>query len=105
MPAVSAKQRRFMGAELARRRAGKRTKTGMTESQLEEFATMERGKHKKEMKTHMGKRGKMPMKPMSKMPTGASQSPSGDIGAKRQAESEKAGGFKAGSVVSASSAF
>ena len=38
MPAKSAKQRRYMGAELARKRAGKKTKTGMTESQLEEFA-------------------------------------------------------------------
>lgn len=38
MPAVSEKQRRFMGAELARLRAGKRTRTGMSESQLRDFA-------------------------------------------------------------------
>ncbi len=38
MPAVSKKQRRFMGAELARKRAGKRTRTKMTEAQLREFA-------------------------------------------------------------------
>ncbi len=38
MPAVSKKQQRFMGAELARKRAGKKTKTKMTEAQLEEFA-------------------------------------------------------------------
>lgn len=38
MPAKSEKQRRFMGAELARKRAGKKTKTGMTESQLSDFA-------------------------------------------------------------------
>lgn len=38
-PAVSEKQRRFMGAELARKRAGKKTRTGMTEKQLEEFAS------------------------------------------------------------------
>jgi hypothetical protein len=38
MPAVSEKQRRFMGAELARKRKGKKTKTGMSESQLEDFA-------------------------------------------------------------------
>jgi len=38
MPAVSEKQRRFMGAELARRREGKRTKTKMSEQQLREFA-------------------------------------------------------------------
>jgi hypothetical protein len=38
VPAKSDKQRRFMGAELARKRAGKKTQTGMTEAQLEEFA-------------------------------------------------------------------
>lgn len=37
-PPVSEKQRRFMGAELARRRAGKTTKTHMTEAQLRDFA-------------------------------------------------------------------
>lgn len=102
MPATSERQRRFMGAELARSRAGKRTKTGMNQRQLEEFAVMDK-KHDKEMDAKMKKhRGKMPM---SKMPAGAGQSPSGDIGAKRQEESEKAGGFKQGAVVRASSAF
>jgi hypothetical protein len=43
MPAKSEKQRKFMGAELQRKREGKKTKTGMTESQLEDFAR----KHKK----------------------------------------------------------
>ena len=38
MPAVSEKQRRFMGAELARKRAGKKTRTGMNEQQLREFS-------------------------------------------------------------------
>ena len=38
MPAKTAKQRRFMGAELARKRTGKKTKTGMSERQLKEFA-------------------------------------------------------------------
>jgi hypothetical protein len=38
MPATSEKQRKFMGAELARKRAGKATETKMTESQLEDFA-------------------------------------------------------------------
>lgn len=38
MPAKSARQRRFMGTELGRKRAGKPTKTGMTESQLRDFA-------------------------------------------------------------------
>lgn len=38
MPAVSQAQQRFMGAELARKRAGKKTKTGMSESQLSHYA-------------------------------------------------------------------
>jgi hypothetical protein len=39
MPAKSEKQRKFMGAELARKRAGKKTRTGMSEKQLEENAS------------------------------------------------------------------
>ena len=39
MPAVSKKQQMMMGAELARKRAGKKTRTGMTAKQLEEFAS------------------------------------------------------------------
>jgi hypothetical protein len=39
MPATSEKQRKFMGAELARKRAGKKTETGMTTQQLREFAS------------------------------------------------------------------
>ena len=38
MPATSEKQRRFMGAELARKRAGRKTRTGMSEAKLKEFA-------------------------------------------------------------------
>tara|TARA_Y100000310_G_C20531456_1_gene738668 strand:- start:940 stop:1071 length:132 start_codon:yes stop_codon:yes gene_type:complete len=38
MPHKSEKQRKFMGAELARKRAGKKTQTGMSEKQLEDFA-------------------------------------------------------------------
>lgn len=37
-PAVSERQRRFMGAELARKRAGKKTRTGMSETQLRHYA-------------------------------------------------------------------
>lgn len=39
MPSSTDKQRRFMGAELARKRAGKKTKTGMSEQQLSDFAS------------------------------------------------------------------
>ena len=38
MPAKSEKQRKLMGADLARARAGKRTRTGMTQEQLRDFA-------------------------------------------------------------------
>ena len=38
MPAQSEKQRKFMGAELQRKREGKKTQTGMSEKQLEDFA-------------------------------------------------------------------
>jgi hypothetical protein len=46
MPAKTEKQRKFMGAELARKRAGKKTKTGMSEKKLEEFASKGKGKKK-----------------------------------------------------------
>jgi hypothetical protein len=39
MPAKTEKQRKFMGAELARKRSGKKTKTGMSEKKLEEYAS------------------------------------------------------------------
>ena len=39
MPSVSKKQQRFMGAELARKRAGKKTKTGMSAAKLKDFAS------------------------------------------------------------------
>ena len=42
MPARSKKQQMFMGAELARKRAGKKTKTKMSEKQLSEFASTKR---------------------------------------------------------------
>jgi hypothetical protein len=44
MPPVSKKQMRFAGAELARKRAGKQTKTDMSEAQLMDYATKPKGK-------------------------------------------------------------
>lgn len=38
MPAVSERQRKFMAADMARARAGRRTKTGMSASKLRDFA-------------------------------------------------------------------
>jgi hypothetical protein len=38
MPAVSERQRRFMGMELGRQRRGLSTMTGLSESQLADFA-------------------------------------------------------------------
>ena len=39
MPAKTERQRRFMGAELERKREGKKTQTGMSEAELEKFAS------------------------------------------------------------------
>ena len=39
MPAKTEKQRKFMGAELQRKREGKKTETGMSEKELEKFAS------------------------------------------------------------------
>lgn len=47
MPAESEKQRRFMGAELARKRKGEKTQTGMSENQLRDFARKRKRKHRK----------------------------------------------------------
>jgi hypothetical protein len=44
VPAKSEKQRKFMGAELERKREGKKTKTGMSEKQLKDYAS--KGKKK-----------------------------------------------------------
>jgi hypothetical protein len=41
---LSEKQRKFMGAELARKRMGKKTQTGMSKKQLEEFASKKNGR-------------------------------------------------------------
>jgi hypothetical protein len=41
-PSVSKSQQEMMGADLARKRAGKPTRTGMSERQLEEFASTKR---------------------------------------------------------------
>lgn len=42
MPAKTEKQRRFFGAELGRKRAGKKTKTGLSEKKLKDFAKNKR---------------------------------------------------------------
>jgi len=39
MPSTTPKMRRFMGADYARAKAGKKTKTGMSKSQLRDFAS------------------------------------------------------------------
>jgi hypothetical protein len=44
MPARTKKQRKFMGAELARKRAGKKTRTDMSEKEIEKYAS--KGKKK-----------------------------------------------------------
>jgi len=42
MPSESKAQQELMGADLARKRAGLPTRTGMTESQLHDFASTKR---------------------------------------------------------------
>ena len=44
MPAKTEKQRKFMGAELQRKREGKKTQTGMSEKKLEEYASKDKKK-------------------------------------------------------------
>jgi hypothetical protein len=39
MPAKTEKQRRFMAAELQRKREGKKTRTDMSEKELEKYAS------------------------------------------------------------------
>lgn len=58
MPSTSKAQQEFMGADLARKRKGESTETGMSEKQLKEFAST---KHKglPEHVKHHG-RGKSP---------------------------------------------
>ena len=44
MPPKNEKQRKFMGLELSRKRAGKKTKTKMTVEQLRDFARKKKKK-------------------------------------------------------------
>lgn len=55
MPAKSKAQQRFMGAELARKRKGMKTKSGMSEGQLEEFASTPRKGLPKRAKTRQSR--------------------------------------------------
>lgn len=50
MPARTKRQQRFMGAELARARKGKKTKTGMSAAHLRKFARKPKGGDKKRKK-------------------------------------------------------
>ncbi len=43
MPPKTPRQQRFFGAELGRKRAGKKTKTGLPEHKLREFARKKKG--------------------------------------------------------------
>jgi hypothetical protein len=50
VPAKTPRQRRFFGAELARARKGKRTRTGMSASHLRKFARKPKGGYRKRKK-------------------------------------------------------
>ena len=43
MPAKTERKRRFMGDELERKREGKKTRTGMSEKELEKMASKKKG--------------------------------------------------------------
>jgi hypothetical protein len=47
VPARSAKQQRYFGAELARAEKGQKTRTGMSETKLKEMAEKPKGGYKK----------------------------------------------------------
>ena len=69
MPSESKSQQMFMGAELARKRAGKKTRTGMSEQQLVDFAsTPRKGLPYKVKKAAGGIIPKMPKPPRQKIP-------------------------------------
>jgi hypothetical protein len=50
MPAKSEKQRKMMGADLARARKGQKTRTGMSEDELEDYAHKPKGGYSKTRK-------------------------------------------------------
>jgi len=51
MPAVSERQRRYFGAELARKRRGQKTETGLSEGKLKDFARVLK-RRKKQRERH-----------------------------------------------------
>jgi len=55
MPAKSKAQQGFMGAELARSRAGKKTQTGMNQTQLKDFAATKTKNLPQKVKNSKGK--------------------------------------------------
>lgn len=55
MPAKSKAQMRYMGMELAKKREGKKTETGMSEAKLAEMASKPKGK---KLPEHVKKQGK-----------------------------------------------
>ena len=54
MPAKSKAQQRYFGAELGRKRAGKKTETGLSEEKLSEMAAKPKGKRLPERKAKKG---------------------------------------------------
>ena len=65
MPATSERQQKFMRAELGRKQAGKKTKTGMSEAQLEEYA---KGMVKEPKKPALGRQAGPKKPPMPRAP-------------------------------------
>ncbi len=59
MPAVSKAQQQLMGADLARARAGKATRTGMSATQLSDYAATPRQGLPSHVPTQSGKASRM----------------------------------------------
>lgn len=52
MPAKTAKQRKFMGVQLSKKRSGKKTDVNMTEEQLEHYASKPKKKAKQSKESY-----------------------------------------------------
>lgn len=68
MPSVSKRQQKFFGAELSRKRAGKKTRTGMSEKQMKEYASTKHKGMPEKKQDHSEENTKERMKMMGMMP-------------------------------------
>ena len=91
MPATSPQQQAFMGADLARARAGKKTKTGMGADKLAEMAAKPKGGYPK--KKPLPKRGSGLLSPLGQRTLAGYQQKWGDEAGHTKFESAVSGGI------------